>query len=348
MGGPDSYYTPIHLAEKLVSYITEKKIRTAIDFCVGNGDLLKAVEKKYANINYYGIDISKNAVEKVAKENLKWNLSACDFCDDNALSKVPFIRESFFDLIMFNPPFTCRGSIIEEVEVGEEVFKVSTAMKFILKALRYLSIKGGMYAILPVSCVYSQKDSKAWQYLQKNYNAIILEEPKKISFCGRCTPNIVLVYLGVAIKKDANKIIYAHLNCNEVISVIRGSTRMQQLVYSSSKKSIKLIHTTNIQKGKLVNIKRISSENKRTVNGFGVVIPRVCNPSQDKVAILDGKTSYILSDCVILLQTSSIQDAINLKSKILANWNIFVSIYKGTGARYTTINRIKNLMGISI
>ena len=50
MAGPDSFYTPQHLAKRLASFITERNIKTAIDFCIGNGDLLKAVQNRFDNI----------------------------------------------------------------------------------------------------------------------------------------------------------------------------------------------------------------------------------------------------------------------------------------------------------
>ena len=45
MSGLDSYYTPPMLADKLVSFIASSHIEHAVDFCVGDGDLLKADRK---------------------------------------------------------------------------------------------------------------------------------------------------------------------------------------------------------------------------------------------------------------------------------------------------------------
>ena len=57
MSGPDSYYTPPLLADKLVSFIVSSNISSAVDFCVGDGDLLKAVAKRYGDVELYGTDI---------------------------------------------------------------------------------------------------------------------------------------------------------------------------------------------------------------------------------------------------------------------------------------------------
>ena len=50
MDGLDAYYTPMPLADKLVSYIPEYPIQTTIDFCVGDGNLLQ----------YFGKFLPKN------------------------------------------------------------------------------------------------------------------------------------------------------------------------------------------------------------------------------------------------------------------------------------------------
>ena len=50
MSGPDSFYTPSLLADKLISLIATKQVRRAIDFCVGDGDLLKAVARGYSDV----------------------------------------------------------------------------------------------------------------------------------------------------------------------------------------------------------------------------------------------------------------------------------------------------------
>lgn len=346
MIGPDSFYTPIPIAEKLVSYITENKITNVIDFCVGDGVLLKTLKKKFSDVTLYGTDISSDVIETLKKEHPNWSLGICDFRDDDSIAKIHFLSKTKFDLIMFNPPFTCKGSVIERVKIGEKEFKVSTAMMFILKSLKYLSSTGGMYAILPISCVYSQKDRDAWNFLKSKYNACVLEESIRVCFDKKCSPSIVLVYIG----KNKRTSYITNQNADftklSVENVSRGHIRMQNLTYSTSIKALPLIHTTNIQKGQLVNMKRITPGTQHSVSGFGVVIPRVCNPNPNKVALLDGDQNYLLSDCVIVLKTSTMESAAKTKEYIIKNWTSFETIYKGTGAQYTTLERVKELFGL--
>lgn len=356
MSGTDSYYTPSLLADKLTGYVIAKHVRTAIDFCVGDGDLLKAVARRYKNVKLYGTDISDDAIEKLSCDCPEWHLAQCDFRDDKCLEKVNFLTGKKFDLIMLNPPFTCKGSIIEQIEFEGEEYKVSTAMYFLIRALRFLNDNGGLYAILPISCVYSEKDHKAWEYLKKHYNACILDESERVIFSKNkilstdatvtCSPNIVMVYAGHYAVNGLKAPEHTSFSVLPVIDIVRGCVRMQNPPYSLSPKAVKLIHTTNIQGGNLVNLRHVLLKSARQIGGFGVVIPRVCNPSPMKIALLDGISTYVLSDCVIVLHTATMSDAERVRQHILANWTDFVSIYKGTGAQYTTLSRTKGLFHV--
>lgn len=342
----DSYYTPPSLADKLISFIASSHVSRAVDFCVGDGDLLKAVAKRYSSAELFGTDISNDALTKLSNNCPNWHLDKCDFRKDDSINKVAFLKERKFDLIVLNPPFTCKGSIVENITFDDIEYHVSTAMLFLMRALKYLTSNGGLYAILPISCVYSIKDRKAWNYLKDYYNACILEEYNKVSFTSKCTPNIVLVYVGHYKVNGIEKSNIFDFSSLPVTSILRGGIRMQNLKYSKSKKAIPLIHTTNLQKGKLVKLKRITIGQNMLVSGSGVVIPRVCNPNPNKVALLDEETTYALSDCTIVLRTSTKTDAEKLRDGIIEHWCDFVTVYKGTGAQYTTLERLKNLFGV--
>ena len=347
MSGADSYYTPPLLADKLVRFIVPSQISRAVDFCVGNGDLLKAVAKRYGDAELYGTDISDDTLTKLSQDCPSWHLGRCDFRKDNSIDKVPFLIKGKFDLIVLNPPFTCKGSVVESVTFEGIEYRVSTAMLFLLRALKYLASNGGLYAILPISCVYSVKDRKAWNYLKDHYNACILEESNKVNFTSKCAPNIALVYIGYYKVNGIEKVNTFDFSSFSITSMLRGCVRMQNLQYSKSKNAVPLIHTTNLQKGKLVNLRHIMAGHNILVNGSGVVIPRVCNPNPNKIALLDEKTVYALSDCVIVLQTATRIDAEKLRERIIEHWCDFVSIYKGTGAQYTTLERLKTLFGVN-
>lgn len=345
MPGPDSYYTPTALAQQLVDYVTAERVRKAIDFCVGDGDLLKAVVRRYADAELYGTDISDETIGKLKCEHDDWTTEVCDFRDDESVGNVQFLHDNSFDLIVLNPPFTCKGSVVEHIEFEGQTFKVSTAMFFLMRALRFLSDDGGLYAILPISCVRSEKDQAAWNYLCEHHNACVLDYPSRIYFSSKCSPRIALVYVGNYKVEGHQPVACADFTKLPVTDVVRGSVRMQGLQYVDTKGSLRLIHTTNIQNGKLVNIQRIARQPQLIVNGNGVVIPRVCNPNPNKIALLNANYTYHLSDCVIVIRTNTRVEAQQVKDFILANWSDFRTLYTGTGAQYTTLARVKKLFG---
>lgn len=343
MPGPDAFYTPDGLAGKLLSFAVDTP-HTAIDFCVGDGGLLKAAEQRFPDIECSGIDISDEVVDNLAARQPLWHLGKCDFRDAEALAKIPFLRGKKFDLIVLNPPFTCRGSTIIKVLIGDDEYHMSTAMSFLVGALPYLSENGGIYAILPVGCVYSQKDRKCWKYLQENYHASVLSEVQKAYFNHKCTPNIVLVYLGrkpyPQVKEQTAKLEAQTKVKLQGISRGRFSVCEMKKV-KVGKKRLPYIHTTNMRNGELVDVAFTKEGIKEAVKGYGVLIPRVCNPNLEKVVVYDGREA-ILSDCVILLHTRTKKEAVQLKKYLMKNWGDFKKNYVGTGARYVTIERLKD------
>ena len=340
----DSYYTPPILAGRLVSHISTTNVISVADFCIGEGELVKAALLSFPNADVYGTDISKDVIVKLKRCQMDWHLAACDFTDEDAVASVGFLKSRKLDLIVLNPPFTCKGSIAQTLKFDDKTFKVSTAMLFFMKALNFLSERGGVYAILPISCVHSNKDKEAWQYLCNQYNACILEEPERVYFSKKCSPNIVLVYAG---RYKIKGIDVSARNCFEdlkVTDIIRGAIRMQGLKYKKTEDAIPLVHTTNMQDGRLIGLKKIIGG--KSVKGPGVLIPRVCNPNKSKIVLLDDNNEVILSDCVVFLKTDTIEDAIELRNYIINRWDDFSSLYKGTGARYTTIERLCKAFGL--
>lgn len=342
MPGPDAYYTPDGLATRLLNFVVGKP-RTAVDFCVGDGGLLKATKHRFEDIACHGIDISEDVIDRLAIREPSWHLGQCDFRDAEALAKIPFLLGATFDLIVMNPPFTCRGSSIEKVTIGDEEYHVSTAMSFLLGALSFLSETGAIYAILPVGCVYSQKDRKCWEYLKNYYHACVLSEVQKAYFNNKCAPNIVLVYLGrKPYPHEEVKIGQAEAQTMvELQGISRGQLGVNEMKkVKVGKKRLPYIHTTNMRKGELVDVSFTREGLKKSVKGNGVLIPRVCNPNLEKIVVYDGKEA-ILSDCVILLHTRTKEEAVQLKRYLVKNWEEFNKNYVGTGARYVTIERLR-------
>lgn len=347
MLGPDSYYTPTDLSERLLSFVRGNP-SNAVDFCVGDGGLLSAAEKKYPKVECLGIDISSEAIDSLKERKPSWTLMQCDFKDVKAVNKISFLTQNKADLVLMNPPFTCRGGRSEIVALDGCQYRVSVALSFVVSALPYLSEKGGAYSILPISCVYSEKDRACWDYLKSFYHARVLEEVHKANFSGKCTPNIVLVYMG--------RVPYVSATRSKSPSVVNIGVRLESInrghlsVHLAKDVKAELdgklfIHTTNLRNGKIESPRRISNSRYDSISGYGVLIPRVCNPNPGKIAVVNN-SEYVLSDCVVFLKTKTLNDAEILKRQLLSCWTAFSQLYVGTGARYITVSKLKEVFSM--
>lgn len=339
----DAYYTPEVLADKLVAFITEENISSAADFCVGDGKLLDAVLRRFPQTQCFGNDIAEEVVETLQKLRGHWTLSKCDFRDEEKFDALDGIGNRKYDLIVLNPPFTCKGSSICKVELGGETYHVSTAMYFIVRALKYKGSDGVIYAILPSSCAYSQKDRKLWNHLVECYNLQVLEDSNKM-YWSSCSASIIMISIGSKnIRLNENIVEQFDFTSLPIMKALRGQISMHNASFAEGRKGVKYIHTTNLQGGKIVGISRIKANASYQIKGPAVLIPRVCNPNQGKICIYKGDSRFVPSDCVIVLLTNSNEDAAIVANSIKEHWQYFIGIYQGTAAKYTTMERIQTL-----
>lgn len=342
----DSYYTSTPLAEKLVSYIADRYFTSVVDFCVGDGELLRAAQSIWNDIKCYGIDISHEVISELKVTHPTWFVNECDFTDSSAREKCKITQNNQYDLVLLNPPFTCKGSTINKVMFNDEEYRVSTAMMFVVEALQYLHDNGILLAILPISCAYSEKDKKIWQALEECYNLTILEERDKQSF-KKCNPNIVLVSINDFSNVSTRKNINRKLSLERFhISIFRGNLSVHERKNTSSKKRKLFIHSTNLVDNSLQNIKKYALCPKSEISGPAVLISRVGNPSIKKICTISPNETYVISDCIIAIKTGDMIEAENLKQLFIENWDYLKTLYKGTAAKYITIERLNSFLGV--
>lgn len=336
----DSFYTSSDLSEILINHISLKNPQTVVDFCVGGGDLLKAAQNRWPNINFFGTDISTEAIENLTIEHPQWKVEYCDFIDEDSRLSCKILKKKKFDLILLNPPFTCKGSTIHKVKFENIEFHCSKAMLFLLEAIKFLKRNGHIYAILPISVAYSQKDSKIWSYLVSKYNLAIIEERDKQYFKNCYPPNIIIVSLN-NYDLTSNNTYSKRLKPDiEILSILRGQLSMNELVVDENSNKY-VVHSTNLRNNRIENLTYRVRNKNNSISGPGLLIHRVGKPIKSKICIIDKQEHYILSDCVILIQTINESEAEKLKDYIEENWDLFQKQYKGTGAKYITLEKLR-------
>ncbi|NDV96211.1 hypothetical protein D0T84_15015 [Dysgonomonas sp. 521] len=348
----DTFYTPPELAERLLSYVDCKKAKKVVDFCVGKGELLKAAQTKFGSIECYGTDIDNMIVDEIKGSNPTWNIAVCDFINQLSRENTTILKSTTFDLVLLNPPFTCKGSKINKVEFCGSVFHVSTAMTFLVESLRYLSRRGSLYAIMPASVIYSAKDKKLVTAINEKYEIELLEEREKQLF-KNCSPNIVLLKVkkkttrigdNSIIALDSVPILFDAKEHN--ISIFRGNLSVHEAVKYKNSKGLMYVHSTNLRNNTIVLTKMTVDKVQSTINGPAILLHRVGKPDITKVCIINDVDHYVLSDCVIAILGDNRETIQSLYDTIISKKDIFYSLYKGTGAKYITIERLKKALNL--
>jgi len=342
----DSFYTPQILADKLIGYIRKKSFKNAVDFCIGDGQLLRSAKSRWPQLKCFGSDISDEAIAETKANHPDWCLSRIDFLEPCERQNAEIFKiQPKYQLILLNPPFSCRGGTLHEIQFEGKHYTVSTSMRFLVTALDYLDRDGYLYAILPTSTAYSQKDQRLWNLLEKKYNLSILEEPRIKYFKG-CTPNVILISLNDFSKVSKYSNITRLPFAFENLQVYRGKLSMNQVKQNQGQHF--LVHSTNIRDNRLVNLNVKQTNSLSTVFGPAILIPRVGKPKQSKICMIGSGTTYVISDCIIALKTITVKDAQLLYRYIIENWELVEIMYKGTGAKYITVDKIKQFLNLDL
>lgn len=342
----DSYYTSPYLASKLVNHIKHLNFNNVADFCIGDGELIRAALTIWPNIECNGTDISDIAIKEVRQNHPTWQIGKCDFLNEASINRCNVIKrkKSGFDLILLNPPFSCKGGTIHEVTLDNETFKVSTAMKFLSESLKFLSNKGCLLAIMPISVCYSQKDKKIRNYLMVNYNLNIIDIPDG-SFFKNCSPSIVFISINI---KNTNHAI-SRKNVSLGFSnyrIFRGKLSVCDAKYKQ--KGLTFIHTTNLKNNNLENLNKKVGVNSSIISGPAILLPRVGKPSRQKYCLIPDNSLYAISDCILAIQLRNYSDAKKMYNKIIENFDTLKDQYKGTGAKFITVERLEKFLGVPI
>lgn len=337
----DQFFTPSKIAESSIFGLRTKGINIIADFAIGDGSLVKAV--KFEPKKIIGLDIDQNVIKKIKKNHPKWILRSGDFINPNkTVKKWLYQWEKKIDLILLNPPFSCRGGAFVSVMFEDNEVRCRTALAFVLNALHYLSPKGKLIAILPLSCIKSDSDLRIFELLKNNWEIKIGAKFGRNTFKG-CNPNSVVISLKRKWKKVNNPVELSALRPQiSHVEILRGNIPM----YTAKDSGIyPVIHTTNLQQNFLDKrgMKKIS-KSSRFVQGVFVCVQRVGLPDRAKIVLVATRKKYVLSDCVIAIKGSTIEDTKKLYQLLSQNWEIFSQMYESTCAPYITISQLQNFL----
>ena len=176
----DSFYTPPDAAKRLVDRLDDEPENVA-DFCAGEGELLRACVERFPAVRCVALDKSKRASSRLLAMNKTWEVHCADFLNERKMSQTGLNNESF-DLVVMNPPFSCRGTRYK-IDLDGLSFSGSKALLFLARALQYLRIGGVLRAILPTGVVCAERDAEIVGYLKRAYGFRVFAYSSKLSFC---------------------------------------------------------------------------------------------------------------------------------------------------------------------
>lgn len=343
----DSFYTPPDLAAALTRSVRKRDPHVVADVCAGDGELLRAASARWAMASLIACDVSAAAVSSMKRSHPNWAVGKCDFLDVASVRRCKALSNMAgrIDVVLLNPPFSCKGGTKHSVKTAGQTFTCSIAMAFVARAMELLTPSGVVVSILPRSVAHSEKDRELWEYLSVHHGLKVISTPHDAGF-DNCAAKVLLASLhrkSRHVSAPSPPIINAGISS---IRIVRGRIGMHTLD-SRQAGDTPLVHTTNLQGHGISGDQHHVWANGTKVRGPAVLMPRVGTPRRDKLAVLKPRETVVLSDCVLAMKTQTLREAQKLLESMLRQWDSVSALYQGTGARYTTVARLQAALGLA-
>lgn len=352
----DSYYTPPPIAAEMVRSHEIGAPRLIADFAVGNGSLLTPAAKRWPAARIIGTDKDQAAVRVLRRDNPSWLVSTCDFLNPRSRSQSSALvgLAGRVELLLLNPPFSCRGGTRRSASIHGTEFRCSLAAAFLLTGVSYLDPNGTLIALIPAGSPESQKDQAVFEYLSDLGTLDILSTYNRGSFPG-CAAKTMLLRL--TLRDQSERIHRAEMSpptytpSRSKVELVRGVVQMHNLRHIPTHRLgrrhgtlSRFVHTSHLRQGCVSPELHRLTGSVRGVAGPAVLLPRVGRPVMDKIAVLSTRRPVVISDCVIAIKCTSDREAVALRQTLLLYWQRVQSCYVGTGAPFITLRRLEELL----
>lgn len=343
----DKFYTEDNIASLLISKVPLNfNPHLIADFAVGQGILLEKAKNKWSGSKFVANDLCLESIKAVQECNLNWNCTNFNFLDyDSIVGSELQLYLNRIDLILINPPFSQKDKKYKKWEGCSSEIKSGIALQFVYHSLKFLKENGVLLAILPEGCIYSKRDQEGINYLFEHYELEIIKINEKAKFIN-ATPNIFILKI---INTPSKLKTYGKKNLTFTdnltrFNIFRGKFQIHNKISALNENGYPLIHTTNLRNSKLIYNKSELVDSRHVISGPAILIPRVGNFDKKKVCYLPQETKVVISDCLFAIHCNSREQANVLKKNLLNNWDDFKSIYGGTGAVYTTLEKLNDFI----
>jgi len=346
----DQFDTPRHLAERMVGAASQSAPAVVADFAAGSGVLLQCAARRWPAAEVVAVDICPDRVREIAGAHPRWDVARADFLKARSRAQSPVLRRlaGGVDLVLLNPPFSCRGARRVDAACEAGALSCSPAAAFILGSTHYLAPAGEIIAVLPAGSLSSSRDEQAWAHLRAMFGVEVLESHGRGLF-GRHFVRTSVVRLGPLGAPGVRAAPPLPATAGDSprgphIAVVRGKLQMHKVVSCGAGPSVPLVHTTELRQCAVAAGSTRVPVGLDSIRGPAVLVPRVGEPHPSKVALHEGFASLAISDCVIGLCCPTRADARELHNALLNNWPLLEACYGGTCARYTRVASVEALL----
>lgn len=335
----DQFFTPADVACRLASLIQPFTPLSVVDSNCGHGELLAACQSVSSCKTFAGIDIDKQVIRTLSSARPSWSLYGGDALTRTAWSAF---GDSSFCAAVLNPPFSHKSKRAGSTEFASSGLVASPALSHVLAAIEFGRPKV-IAAILPESCASSELDRLARARIERAYEVEVVERLGSKTFPGAAANAFIarMVRRSLSDRKPAAS---SHVPCASHVEVVRGGLPVHLRV-SQSNSGLPYIHSTDLRhlsKSSIRALEKVRPIGRGVLNGHFVLFPRVGVPALDVLEAVSLNQRVQLSDCVMGLRCHSGQHAQRVAEFLQSNYNAFCELYRGTGARYTTVAAVES------
>lgn len=323
------------------------------DFACGEGALLVAAAERWPDVEIVAVDVDPNAITAVKTRIDSVTSIELDFLSsgDPKLDQLQSKYSQKISLVLLNPPFSCRGASRLPVVWRDCTFTASKALAFVIRSLDFLSDDGNLVALLPASCLSSQKDKSALAILKRYYHVRVLSKLSPYVFRG-CTVAVdVVVFSKNSNLHDQSRNQIADRvgfsDCRRPIldvEILRGSFPNPAKAKDQSG-DLPLIHTTSLHNFQVVSSRKVTTSRSK-IFGPALLLPRVGRFRADKLCLYYGNRMSVISDCIIALTCDDISVLSEVRDRIINHIDVFCRLYSGTCAPYITVDKVQSFLAV--
>lgn len=340
----DAFYTPSELARELAEAMPADVQGRVFDPSVGEGALLAAVGARFGDaVQLLGLDSDQRVVRAVQSRQPHWIISRADATSvrSRRVARAWRLASQEVSAVVLNPPFSYRGNGGYMVSYGTFSGRVAPAMQFMVEILTNLRPRQGIYAIMPDGALEAERHRELWEVILQSHSLSRVRRLSNSSFRGARVSTTLIRLTPDGRQNNALSIAPVGRHGTMVptdgacrcVELIRGRVPVHRVPTFDASSNCPFLHTTNLRAtaSRLVAPASLSDEGPMVIiNRIGVLRePTVLNLGR-----------VVLSDCLIALRPKSRSQVDQLQSEICAGARSLSSQYRGTGAKYVTVDAV--------